>query len=259
MINLESFIKAPKNKKDLPLLLRKYYNLVIRFKDFHNSVISAIFPNKIKPSGFIEFDEVRKRARVRSDISDHLETIFIEALSVNPKLIVELGVGPGQSTFILERVARLCGAKMVSVDIREEVSSATDWKDWIFVNDDDIEFSNRFHQWMDKNNCGPNIDVLFIDTSHKYEHTVREIESWFKFLKPGSVVMFHDSNSGLIYRYRDGGIGIGYSIKRGVIKAIEEYLQTKYDEKENFIDVRNGWVVKHLALCNGLTILRRVK
>lgn len=66
-----------------------------------------------------EFDEVKKRAFNRTDINDHLVTLFVESLEIKPKLIVELGVRGGESTFVLERVAKLCGAKLVSVDIRD--------------------------------------------------------------------------------------------------------------------------------------------
>ncbi len=82
--------------------------------------------------------DIQERARVRkTDISDHLAMLFTESLNIESKLIVELGVGDGESTFVLERVANLWGAKLVSVDIddRAEVSS---FKDRIFVQSDDI-------------------------------------------------------------------------------------------------------------------------
>ena len=44
-------------------------------------------------------------------------------MAVRPRLIVELGVRSGESTFALERVARLCGSTMVSVDVEPPVFS----------------------------------------------------------------------------------------------------------------------------------------
>src|ERR1700722_1536588 len=62
-----------------------------------------------------EITEIRKHALPRTDISDHLLPLFLEALAVQPQLIVELGVRSGESTFSLERVAKLCGSTLVSV------------------------------------------------------------------------------------------------------------------------------------------------
>jgi hypothetical protein len=35
-------------------------------------------------------------------------------------------------------------------------------------------------------NIAASIDLLFIDTSHYYEHTVLEIQSWFPLLSPAA-------------------------------------------------------------------------
>jgi len=39
---------------------------------------------------------------------------------------------------------------------------------------------------------GP-IDVLFIDGDHSYEGVVRDVEAWVPHVKPGGLVMFHDT------------------------------------------------------------------
>jgi predicted O-methyltransferase YrrM len=66
-----------------------------------------------------ELEAVRKRSARETDICDHLEIIFLECLNMQPRLIVELGVGDGESTFVLKRVARLWKAKLISVDIAD--------------------------------------------------------------------------------------------------------------------------------------------
>lgn len=119
--------------------------------------------------------ETRERVKkTKTDISDHLETLFMESLSVESRLIVELGVGDGESTFILERVANLWGAKLVSVDI-EDCQKVSSFKDRIFIKQDDISFAAEFPAWCGQRGISPVIDVLFIDTSHLYDHTVAEI------------------------------------------------------------------------------------
>jgi len=65
-------------------------------------------------------NNIRSRAETKqTDISDHLETLFVESLDIKSRLIVELGVGDGESTYVLERIANLWGANLVSVDIAD--------------------------------------------------------------------------------------------------------------------------------------------
>lgn len=258
MINIAKLVKAPKNKKDLHYIKRKYYNGVISLMNVYNSFATLLRSRKIKHSGYRELDEIRQRSFLKTDICDHLETLFIESLSVKPKLIMELGVGPGESTFVLERVAKIYNAKLISVDMKEEPAKVSSWKDWIFVNSDDIKFAKNFKNWAKEKNIENQIDILFIDTSHEYDHTTQEIEHWFPFLSDGAKVFFHDTNAKPIYRRRDGSIGLAPDINRGVISAIENYFNTSFNEKKSFVDFRNGWLIKHYSICNGFTILEKV-
>lgn len=201
-----------------------------------------------------ELNEIRRHALKRTDISDHLETMFLEALQQKPRLIVELGVRSGESTFALERAARLCKSTLVSVDI-EQTSYRSSFRDWFFVCKDDIAFAQEFPQWCAQRNLPSKVDLLFIDTSHLYEHTCKEIESWFPLLSPQAKVIFHDTNLKKYYKRKDGTIGFGWDNQRGVIRAIEDFLGKTYDEAREFADIRNGWLIRHVPHCNGLTIL----
>ena len=125
------------------------------------------------PSGLEVYDEIVKHAQKRSDISDHLPVLFAESLPVQPSLIVELGVRGGESTFAFERVAALCGSKLVSVDI-DDCLKASKYPDWQFVKSDDIAFASHFGEWCRQRGITPSIDILFIDTSHEFDHTVQE-------------------------------------------------------------------------------------
>ena len=198
-----------------------------------------------------------------SDISDHLSNIFYHAMESTPRLIVELGVRGGQSTLALLAAAQLCGAKMLSVDIDDcaSLSLSARYSSWHFEQCDDIEFgSNRFESWCRANELLPQVDVLFIDTSHRFEHTLSEIEVWTKYLSGNGVMIFHDSNMGEgLYGRMDGSVGIGWDNSRGVIRAIEEYLSASYDEKTFFVEIRNGYLIRHYPNCNGLTVLRRTR
>lgn len=209
------------------------------------------------PTDRREFREVQRRSRVPTDISDHLERLFVESLQRSPDTIVELGVRGGESTFVFERVARLAEADLVSVDV-EETSYESDYDGWRFVQSDDIGFADDFEKWCDEHGVSPAIDVLFIDTSHRYEHTAAEIDAWFPQLAENAVVFFHDTNMQQPYRREDGTIGLGWDENRGVIRAIEEYFDCALDETESFVTVVDEFVVEQHPLCSGLAVLRKL-
>lgn len=192
-----------------------------------------------------------------SDISDHLVTIYTEALETDPNLIVELGTRAGESTRVLLRVAERCDAKVVSIDL-DDCSTAGGSEHWFFVRSDDVEFASTFPEWAAARGLPGSIDVLFVDTSHLYEHTRDEIRVWFPHLNAHAKVMFHDTNLGRFYRRQDRSIGRAWDNQRGVIRAIEEYLGVEMDESREFSVVVDDWSVRHVPTCNGLTILQRL-
>lgn len=204
-----------------------------------------------------ELLEVKRRAAGRTTINEHLVTLFIESLQVKPRLIVELGVGKGHSTFALERVAKLCGARLVSVD-RYDRSEVCTWEEWIFTVQDDVEFAAQFGSWSRERGIDPKVDVLFIDTSHTYEHTKGEIEAWFPWLADNSKVFFHDTHLTPRFFRKDGSMGYGWDNNRGVIRALEEFFGATFDEKQPFADLIDGWLIKHEPHCCGFTVLHRI-
>ncbi len=203
-----------------------------------------------------EFREIWERAGKRTDISDHLITLFIETLMQKPRLIVELGTRGGDSTFVLERAAKLCRAKFISVDI-EDCAKVSKYPDWIFVQKDDIQFAREFKSWSRTHGLEPAIDILFIDTSHEYNHTLQEIHSWFPWLAERGKVLFHDTNLKYFYFRNDRSMDIGWENQRGVIRALEEYFGCQFNEKRNFTGIRKNWLIKHWPNCCGLTVLER--
>jgi cephalosporin hydroxylase len=205
-----------------------------------------------------ELRQVETRAlSLQTDLSDHLVTLFVETLAVHPHLIVELGVRGGESTFVLERAAALSEAHLVSVDIEDCQASCT-YPKWAFVKRDDVAFAGEFAEWCRARSIVPTIDVLFIDTSHLYEHTKEELRVWLPFLSAKGKLILHDTNMKTIYRRADGTIGAGWNNSRGVIRALEEQVSAKFNEDRDFVTMADGWIVRHWALCNGLTVLEKI-
>ena len=194
----------------------------------------------------------------RTDISDHLNLIFNTTINAEPRLIVELGTRGGDSTKSLLAAAAYCDSTVLSIDI-EVCSNYVSSKYWYFIKDDDISFAKKgFLDWCKEKSMRPEADIVFIDTSHLYEHTKKEIESWSKFLSKEGFLIFHDTNMGKgAYARNDGSIGIGWDNKRGVIRAIEEFMGKSYDENTYFCDTSAGYNLIHFPNCNGLTIIKK--
>jgi cephalosporin hydroxylase len=216
-----------------------------------------IFPPRIQPGAFRELQEVREVAAIPGDIDEHLETIFTETLLHRPALIVELGVRGGMSTFVFERAAGLCNAWILSVDV-DDCSFASSHPRWMFVRSDDVSFAGKFKEFSKQRGTPEEVDLLFIDTSHLYEHTVQEIEAWFPLLSGRAKVIFHDTNLKLIGGRRDGCFQLSWDNHRGVARAIERYLGCDLDMNRAFIRHIGPWLVRHQPHCNGLTILDRL-
>lgn len=145
-----------------------------------------------------------KVAATRSDIQEHLGKFV--ALALKSETVIELGTRGGVST-----VAWLYGLEghghLWSVDISAPPKLSYD--NWTFVRGDD---------------CSPDVldqlpseaDVVFIDTSHAYEHTLRELDLYVPRVKPGGRVLLHDTELEAPDGFADGP---PFPVK----KAVEEF------------------------------------
>jgi hypothetical protein len=195
-----------------------------------------------------------------SDMHDHLGTIFRETVAARPRLIVELGTRGGMSTRALLAAAEVVDAHVLSVDIADcsgiEIPERFRAR-WTFVRSDDIAFAGEpFARFCAARDLPSQAEVIFIDTSHVYEHTRAEIASWMPRLAERGVMLFHDTNMGKgWFRRLNGKVEPGGNRTRGVIQAIEEFLGRRYDESTWFTDVVGGYVVQHVPWSSGFLVL----
>jgi cephalosporin hydroxylase len=197
-----------------------------------------------------------------SDIHDHLATIFAEAVAARPRLIVELGTRDGRSTCALLAAAEISNAHVLSIDIADCANLDLPERlraRWSFVRTDDVAFAGEPFAAFCAARVFPALaDVIFVDTSHVYEHTRAEIAAWVPRLSPAGTMMFHDTNmADGWFRKLNGKSERGWDNSRGVIRAIEELVGRHYDEATYFADVVAGFEVRHVPWSNGLTILRK--
>lgn len=169
-------------------------------------------------------------AKRPTDIHEHLVTLYNLVKSLNAKLVLELGVNTGESTIALLEAVAATGGKLVSVDQQDLVQTRPMLEKygltgrWEFHKMDDIKFG--LEVWPK----GVQADIIFVDTSHQYAQTKREIEVFEPLLRPGGIMVFHDT----------------VSYHKGVQVPISEFLVT-----------HKGWPYENRKNCNGLGILRK--
>lgn len=202
------------------------------------------------------------RTDKKTAMTDHLSTIFFHTVAMQPRFIVELGTRKGDSTRALLAAAKVCNATVLSVDIDNCGNlDLLEGVEWHFVQRDDVAFGrDEFHTFCADHGLPRQADIIFLDTSHHYEHTRSELEVWMQHLAPGGLMFFHDTHMGKgIYVRLDGSLGHGWDNQRGVIRAIEEYMGRRYQEDSFFADVANGFAVYHYPNSSGLTLLKKVE
>lgn len=131
----------------------------------------------------------RARLSEESDIRGHLEFLHETAAAYDAPVIVELGVRAGYSTSALLAAAHRKAGMLWSVDIGD-IYVPPAWHDderWRFRRGDDLD--PQVQRLLPKG-----IDVLFIDTSHDYSHTLAELRTYAPRIWRDGVILLHDTH-----------------------------------------------------------------
>jgi predicted O-methyltransferase YrrM len=162
-----------------------------------------------------------------TDIHEHLPTLYSLVVESKAKAILELGVRTGESTVALLEAAQATNGHVTSLDIdpclaaREMIGRYGLDSRWTFVHEDDLVWGaawDKAKPW----------DFIFIDTSHLYEHTKKEIALFEPLLRPGGIMVFHDTTA----------------FPQAVLVPIQEFLSG-----------HPGFRFENRPNCNGLGIL----
>lgn len=165
-----------------------------------------------------------------TDIHQHLVTLHNLVTSIAAKTVLELGVNTGESTIALLEAVHATDGILISVDQQDLPQTRPMLEKygltgrWQFHLMDDIKFVKEV--WPKDRQA----DIIFVDTSHQYAHTKQEIELYEPVLRPGGIMIFHDT----------------VSFSDGVQKPINEFLKT-----------HRAWPYENKNNCNGLGILRK--
>lgn len=132
--------------------------------------------------------EYRRRAGEWSDIQGHLPRLYDEVARRVEPVVVELGVRWGTSTSALLAAVSASGGHLWSVDITPP--RVPDW--WAETGLWTLTIGNDVDPSVVERQPGE-IDVLFVDTSHSYHHTLAELRTYALRVRPGGVVLLHDT------------------------------------------------------------------
>lgn len=135
-------------------------------------------------------DEYEQRCGVKSDIVDHLPMLFYFARNYPTVQVLELGVRSGNSTAAFLAAAEGVGGHVWSVDI-DKPSVPTWWEKtglWTSIVGNDVD-----PDVIERVRSVDGFDVLFIDSSHTYDHTLAELRTYVPLVRSGGVVLCHDT------------------------------------------------------------------
>ena len=206
------------------------------------------------------FSDVKnKRLKSNNDICNHFDNLFYEVTCHKPKFILELGVRKGESTYVFNKIQKVLNNKFVSVDI-EDCSNVINDPNWIFIKNDSIKFLQNFNKWSQNNANSAKPDVIFVDTSHLYEETLQEIKLSTETISDNGAIIFHDTNHNHLTSLENGIVYNKYNYRPqlGVKLALENYFKCKFNFKNQFIIIKEGWLIKHYPESFGLTIMRKL-
>lgn len=119
---------------------------------------------------------------VGCDIVDHLPYFVELCVERDAKQVIELGVRSGNSTIAWLYGLEQTGGELWSVDIDPAPPIEADR--WFFIRASDLDVAGSLPD---------DVDIVFIDTLHYYEHTLAELELYVPKVKPGGVVVMHDT------------------------------------------------------------------
>ena len=153
--------------------------------------IWAPIPTKVGLPDYTEatyamYDLMKMMAHTPCDIAGHLQRLHDLVGETGAKHVIECGVNTGMSTIAFlasGAVVYSCDYADVRQVVRPEVNAAQNWHLAIC---DDREWAVPDHRPA---------KVVFIDTSHTYQHSLDELAKYWPMVAPGGAMAWHDSTT----------------------------------------------------------------
>lgn len=123
--------------------------------------------------------------RTKGDMQPHVQRLHDLVVEMGARNIVELGVRKGASSAAFLHAVHQTDGHLTSVELTEP-QPFVDTR-WSFIGGDDMS-PGVIAQVPD------DIDVLFIDTTHRWNHTAAELDVYGRMVRDGGVVACHDTD-----------------------------------------------------------------
>lgn len=145
-----------------------------------------------------------------SDIHEHLPYLFRRA-SRKRCQVLELGVRSGESTAAFLAAVEHGGGHVWSVDVHMPGVPNVWFENprWTFSIGDDLDPEVAALQ-------PDELDLLFIDTNHRYQHTVDELDLYGVRVRSGGVILLHDTELDIASE-QPGPEDYDYPVRRAVV------------------------------------------
>jgi cephalosporin hydroxylase len=123
-------------------------------------------------------------ANTPSDIVGHLPMFVQMVARLEAKHVIELGTRSGVSTVAWLYALEQTGGHLTSIDLdpRPDIG---EWEHWTFIQGDDLDA--RIVGGLAQ------ADIVFIDTSHLFEHTRAELGVYRWLVRRGGLIVCHDT------------------------------------------------------------------
>ena len=118
-----------------------------------------------------------------SDIQTHLPYLRDVVIERNAQHVIELGTRTGVSTVAFLAGLESTGGRLTSIDI-EPGPDLGEQPQWTFIQSDDLD--PRLIGRLDP------ADIVFIDTSHHYNHTAAELRIYSQLIRRPGLILCHD-------------------------------------------------------------------
>ena len=111
---------------------------------------------------------------------------------MSAQTIIELGAG--QSSFALTAAASKTGGIVYSFDLTpESICRLFPEGEGVLEGHPKFRFTAE-NDMFAVSKWSREVDFLLIDTSHTYEHTKFELEQWGNWVRPGGIIIMHDTS-----------------------------------------------------------------
>ncbi|WP_200387895.1 class I SAM-dependent methyltransferase [Thiocapsa imhoffii] len=207
------------------LKLLQLYPATSEIKRFQDDIAQA--------DQFLSLFEIAESQLGIGQIKEEIQSLIEHVQSINPGIIVEIGIQNGGNCFLFLRSFESCRL-VLGVDRK-----VRNWEKLVYAGRTGQRFfpiegdssSPVVESILRRQLRGKKIDFLFIDGDHSYDGVLRDLTLFFPYVSDGGLIAFHDIVPD--YSYRHGRQTTSCS---GEVHLLWNKLKTFFEFKEFIAD-----------------------